>query len=119
MEFALSEEQVELRETIIRFGRQELDHDIAGHEKEGRFPFASWRKCAEMQIMALPFPEEYGGCGADFPTTAIALEALGYACRDAGLVHAIATQILCGLQLRQFGTAEQKKQFLPPSAGVK
>jgi alkylation response protein AidB-like acyl-CoA dehydrogenase len=113
MDFSLSEEQNELREVIIRFAQREIGHDISEHEKEGRFPFESWRKCAEMQIMALPFPEEYGGCGADFLTTAVALEALGYGCTDAGLVHAIATQILCGLQIHLFGNTEQKKHYLP------
>lgn len=113
MEFALSEEQLDLRDAIIRFSQQELDHDLAAHDKAGSFPFESWKKCADMQILALPFPEEYGGCGADFLTTVVVMQALGYACRDAGLVHALATQILCGQQILHFGSPEQKQQFLP------
>ncbi|OEU51933.1 MAG: hypothetical protein BA871_16220 [Desulfuromonadales bacterium C00003096] len=114
MEFVLSEEQVDLRDAVIRFARQEIDHDLSTYDKEGKFPFESWRKCADMQIMALPFAEEYGGCGSDFLTTVVVLQALGYSCRDAGLVHALATQILCGMQIQQFGTPEQKQRFLPP-----
>ena len=114
MEFSLSEEQIELRDAIIRFARQEIVHDLAMYDKEGHFPFDSWRKCAEMQIIALPFPEEYGGCGTDFLTTVVVLQALGYSCKDAGLVHALSTQILCGLQILLFGSSEQKQRFLPP-----
>jgi len=113
MEFALSEEQIDLRDAVIRFARQEIDHDLSIHDSKGTFPFESWRKCAEMQIIALLLPEEYGGCGSDFLTTVVVMQALGYSCKDAGLVHALATQILCGLQIQLFGTPEQKKYFLP------
>ncbi len=113
MDFRLTEEQVSLRESIIRFARSELSHDIRSFETNGSFPWDAWRKCAEMQIMALPFPERYGGCGADFLSTVHAMQALGYACRDAGLVHAIGTQILCGLQILLFGGEEIKDKYLP------
>jgi alkylation response protein AidB-like acyl-CoA dehydrogenase len=114
MDFSLSEEQARLRDTIVRFARQELDHDVAACEQSGRFPVEAWRKCAEMQIMALPLPQEYGGCGADFLSTVVAFQALGFACRDAGLVHAVGTQILCGLQIATFGSEAQKRRYLPP-----
>lgn len=113
MDFELTDEQKIWRETVIKFSQQELAYDISAHEKSGEFPWSAWRKCAEMQIMALPFPEEYGGCGTDFLTTVLTMDALGYACKDAGLVHAIATQILCGLQILLFGNEEIKKEYLP------
>lgn len=113
MDYALRDEQVELRESLIKFAQQELNGRIAEDAKTGTFPMESWKKCAKMQILALPFPEEYGGCGADFLTTTAAMNALGYACKDAGLVHAMATQILCGFQILSFGSDEQKQRYLP------
>ncbi|WP_225071401.1 acyl-CoA dehydrogenase family protein [Desulfuromonas sp. CSMB_57] len=113
MEFSLTEEQKSLRDAVIRFARQEIKHDLSLCDKEGRFPIESWKKCAEMQIMALPFAEEYGGCGSDFLTTVVVLQALAYGCKDAGLVHAVITQILCGIQINLFGSLEQKNQYLP------
>jgi hypothetical protein len=113
MDFSYTDEQVDLRESIIKFSAQELNEDIAEHDRKGIFPADKWKKCADMQIMALPFPEEYGGHGADFLTTVLSYNALGYACKDAGLVHAIGTQILCGLQILMFGNDEQKKRLLP------
>jgi hypothetical protein len=113
MDFTFSEEQVALRETVIKFARSELDYDVAEHDRSGTFPVDAWQKCADMQFMGLPFAEEYGGGASDFLTTSLVLNALGYACKDAGLVHAIATQILCGLQISLFGSDEQKRRYLP------
>ncbi len=109
MDFSFSEEQAVLRETIIRFALKEINPLVEGDH----FAREAWAKCGEMQLMGLPFSEEHGGCGVDFLSTALGIYALGYACRDAGLVHAVVTQILCGLQIRQFGTEEQKKKYLP------
>lgn len=109
MNFALNDEQMEIRDSILRFARQELAEPGEGKE----FPHAAWQKCAEMQLMALPFPEAYGGCGADFLTTVVAIQAFGYACKDAGLVHAVCTQILCGMQINSFGSEELKRRYLP------
>jgi alkylation response protein AidB-like acyl-CoA dehydrogenase len=108
-----TEEQLSLRESIIRFAREELNDRVEDDDRDGVFPADSWRKCAEMQIMALPFPEEYGGFASDFRTTIACYNALGYACRDAGLVHAVGTQIMCGIQVLSFGTQEQKEKYLP------
>lgn len=113
MSFELTDEQKIWRESLIAFARQELDYDIASYENSDGFPWEAWRKCAEMQILGLPFPEEYGGGGVDFMTTVLSLQTLGYACKDAGLVHAIATQILCGLQLQHFGSEDLKQKYLP------
>lgn len=110
MEFDLTEEQRAIRESIVRFARHELP---AEPERHGEFPREAWRKVAEMQLLALPFAPEYGGCGADFLTTVIAFQALGYAGRDAGLVHAVGTQLLCGLQLQLFGSETVKQRYLP------
>jgi len=109
----LTDEQKIWRETLVAFSRQELDYDMTAYEKGDLFPWEAWRKCAEMQILAQPFPEEYGGGGVDFMTTVISINALGYACKDAGLVHAIATQILCGLQILHFGSERLKQLYLP------
>lgn len=110
MDFSLNDEQTEIRESVIRFARQiPLESSL-----ESGFPRDAWRKCAEMQLIALPFPEAYGGCGVDFLTTVVATQAFGYACRDAGLVHAICTQILCGMQINSFGSEALRSRYLPP-----
>jgi len=113
MDLFLNEEQKAIVEEIKNFSRKELNDGITQDYVSGCFPIEKWKKCAAMKIMALPFPEGYSGCNADILTTAVSLKALSYGCKDAGLVHAIATQILCGLQILHFGSEEQKEKFLP------
>jgi hypothetical protein len=114
MDFSLSEEQQLLRETIVRFSQNELNADVTGRDREHRFPRDLWLKCGEMRLQGLPVPEEYGGSGLDPLTTAIALEGLGYGCKDGGLVFSICAHLLsCVVPLWRHGTEEQKKRFLP------
>lgn len=113
MDFQYSPEQRDLLKTVSDFARRELNEDVEKRDHEGIFSRSGWEKCAAMQLMALPFPECYGGCGLDFLTTAIAIEALAAGCRDGGLVYAITTQLLCGIQILQFGSEDQKRQYLP------
>lgn len=113
MDFSISDEQRHLQSAIEDFARKELNKDISGRDQEGRFPVDLWRRCAAMDLMALPFPAEYEGCGLDFLSTTLAIEALSRACKDSGLVHAICTQLVSGLLLNIFGSEEQKRLYLP------
>ena len=113
MDFSLTQSQIALRESIVAFAREEINPTIGdGGGKEG-FPFELWEKCGRFHLCGLPFPQKYGGQGADFLTTVLGISALGYACSDAGLVHAIVTQLLCGLQILLFGNDDQKMRYLP------
>lgn len=112
--FILTDDHQHLQKTITEFARKEINADISAREQKGQFSMELWRKCAEMDIMALPFPTEYSGCGLDFLTTVVAIESLSYAGKDSGLVHAIITQIISGLLLNIFGNEEQKQRYLPP-----
>jgi alkylation response protein AidB-like acyl-CoA dehydrogenase len=62
----------------------------------------------------LPVPAEYGGAGQDLTTTILAMEALGYACRDDGLVFSLNAQMWAfELPLVRFGSEDQKRRYLP------
>jgi alkylation response protein AidB-like acyl-CoA dehydrogenase len=114
MDFSLSEEQQALREHIIRFARRELNEGAAERDREQCFARDLWRKCGEMGFQGLPVPEEYGGGGYDPLTTAIALEALGYACHDGGLVFSICAHLLAVvIPVWKHGSEEQKRRYLP------
>lgn len=114
MDFSWSAEQIELREQIRDFARKELTNDAAAFDREGKFDRDSWNKCGEFGILGLPVPEEHGGLGKDPLTTAYALETLGYACRDNGLLFSMNAHMwTCAMPLVAFGTESQKKRFLP------
>jgi L-prolyl-PCP dehydrogenase len=114
MDFSWTDEQVQLRTAVIEFARQKLNHDFLEREKDARFSRELWAECADFGIQGMPIPEEFGGAGQDVLTTMLAMEALGYACFDQGLLFslhahmwAIQTPVL------RFGSDSQKQRFLP------
>jgi alkylation response protein AidB-like acyl-CoA dehydrogenase len=110
MDFEWTEEQQTWRATVIRFAQRELNEAVV----EDDFSWENWRRCADFGLQGLPMPEEYGGAGADILTTVLAMEGLGYGCRDNGLIFALNAQ-LWGVQfpILAFGSQDQKRRYLP------
>jgi alkylation response protein AidB-like acyl-CoA dehydrogenase len=114
MDFSWSESQKELFDTIERFASAELNDNLIANDRDGVFNHEGWKKCAKMGIQGLAVPVEYGGLGQDPLTTVGALERLGYACRDNGLVFSMNAHMWTACApLLAFGTEEQKKKYLP------
>jgi len=114
MDLSWNEEQLSLREAIIRFAQKELNNDMIARDAESRFTRELWVRCAQVGLHGLPLPEEYGGQGADPLTTIMALESLGYGCSDNGLIFSINAHMWSAqMPLLRFGTEEQKKRYLP------
>ena len=114
MDFKFTEDQRRLREHIIQFARRELNEGIEERDRLQEFPHELWLKCGEMGIQGLPVAEEHGGAGLDPLSVAVALEALGYGCRDGGLVFAICAHLLaCVVPIWKHGSEEQKRRYLP------
>lgn len=114
MDFDLSEDQLNFKNAAIEFASRELNNDVKERERGGRFDLDSWKKCAEFGVFGLSMPEEYGGLGADLLSSVVAMEGLGYACRDNGLLFAINSNIwTCEFPILKFGTAIQKSKYLP------
>lgn len=113
MDFTFTSEQKLLRDSIVKFARGELNHDVIERDRAQTFSRELWRQCAAVGLLGLPVPEEYGGSGADPLSCAIALEALGYGCRDGGLVFSICAHVLaCVVPVWQHGSAAQKERYL-------
>ena len=114
MDFSWTEDQQAFRKEVIRFAKQELNDDLIERDHEEKFWAEGWKKCAQFGIQGLPIPAEYGGGGADILTTVCALEALGYSCRDNGLLFSINAHMWSSeIPLVSFGTEAQKKKYLP------
>jgi L-prolyl-PCP dehydrogenase len=113
VDFQPNADQRELCEAVRAFGRM-LNDGIKERDANGEFPRELWRKCADFGIPGLPVPVEYGGAGQNLTTTLLAMEALGYACRDNGLVFSLNAQMWAfELPLVRFGNEEQKRRYLP------
>nr|NIO22177.1 acyl-CoA dehydrogenase [Candidatus Aenigmarchaeota archaeon] len=114
MDFSLSEDQIRFKELAVEFAKRELNDGAIEREKRGEFNWEGWKKCAEFGINGLSMPEEYGGLGMDILTCVTAMEGLGYACKDSGLLFAINSHIwTCENPLLKFGNDEQRKKYLP------
>jgi alkylation response protein AidB-like acyl-CoA dehydrogenase len=115
MNFELTPEQQRIRAEVRRFADQEIA-PLARHiDETGEFPAATLRKMAELGLMGLPFPEEYGGAGADSISTAIAIEEIARACGSTALIYSAHLGLGC-MPIAMFGTEEQKRRFLQPAA---
>jgi alkylation response protein AidB-like acyl-CoA dehydrogenase len=114
MDFSWSDEQLAYKDAVVKFATQRLNHRIVERDREARFSREIWKECAEFGIQGLPFPEEYGGGNADILATMLTMEGLGYGCRDNGLIFGINAQMWSvQMPICTFGTAEQKRKYLP------
>lgn len=112
MNFSLTDTQLLQWESIVDFSRRELNAKVRDNDQQGHFPLENWKKCAEMGLLGMLTPEEYGGLGEDLLSTAVSIEALSYGCEDSGLVHAIITQLCCIVLLNLYGSQAQKETYL-------
>ncbi len=114
MDFAWSDEQLAFREAVVDFAGKTLNERLEEREPAGEFPRELWEACAEFGIQGLPFPTEYGGTDTDLLTTMLAMEGLGYACKDHGLLFSIHAHMWSvAMPILGFGTAEQRSRYLP------
>jgi alkylation response protein AidB-like acyl-CoA dehydrogenase len=114
MDFDFTAEQQELRAAVASFAKSELAGDVTEAEKQGHFARAKWEAAARFGLHGLPMPEEYGGSNRDLLTTVAAMEGLGYACPDNGLIFSINAHVWSvEMPILRFGTPEQKERYLP------
>jgi alkylation response protein AidB-like acyl-CoA dehydrogenase len=116
MDFALSDEQKTWQDAAIRFAREELgpDLDLDARDEARTFWREGWTRCARFGIQGLPIPEAYGGRGLGLPATIAAMEGLGYACPDNGLVFGInASTWTVSIPILLHGTEDQRRRYLP------
>lgn len=109
MDFGLSDIQKEYRQSIIDFVRS----NINTYCEEKRFNRELWKNLSDFGILGMSVSEEYNGLGEDFLTSIIAMEALGYACNDNGLVFAVSNHIWVSQNLIfKYGSDYLKNKYL-------
>ncbi len=114
MDFSWSEDQIMLRKSVIEFARKQLNDDLIERDMESKFPLNQWKKCADFGILGLPIPEKYGGRGDSILSSVYAMEALGYGCRDNGLLFGLSAHIWdVQMPILDYGTEQQKNKYLP------
>jgi alkylation response protein AidB-like acyl-CoA dehydrogenase len=112
MDFELSEEQRLVRDMVRDVAQKEIAPRAAEVDRTEQFPAENIRKMAELGLMGLPYPEEYGGGGGDYLSYAIAVEEIARACGSTALIYAAHVSLGCG-PIYAFGSETQKKKWLP------
>ncbi len=115
MDFKLSEEQEMIRDAAREFAQKEIVPIAAEFDRSGEFPVDTIRKAGELGFMGIEVPEEYGGAGLDTIGYALLMEEISAADAAHGTIVSV-NNSLYGTPLLEFGTHEQKLEFLTPVA---
>jgi butyryl-CoA dehydrogenase len=116
MDFTLNDEQMAIKETCREFAEKEIKPRAEAMDASGAFPYDLVRKMGELGLLGLPFPEEYGGAGADFLSYCIAIEEISRGDVSLGITMEAHTS-LGASPFHLFGNREQKERYLTPLAG--
>ena len=115
MEFALTDEQQQLRRTVRAFADAEILPHVMEWDEVSKFPSEIIPKLAEMGFLGVIFPEKYGGAGMGYVEYAIIIEELSRVDGSIGIIVA-AHNSLCTNHIYKFGTEGQKKKYVTPLA---
>jgi alkylation response protein AidB-like acyl-CoA dehydrogenase len=115
VDFELSPDQREIQALTREFAKAEIEPHAAEWDREHHFPRELYGRLAELGLMGVCIPEEYGGAGADFLSYILVLEELSRADAGVGVTVAVHTSAVT-LPLLTFGTDEQRSRFVPPLA---
>ncbi len=112
MDFELSDEQRLIQETVRDFARSEVAPVAEELDRTKSFPYEIVARMSDLGFMGIPFPEEYGGGGADTLSYAIAVEELARI--DSSVAITVAANTSLGTSpIYYWGTEEQKQEWLP------
>jgi len=108
----LKKEHQEFREKVRAFAEEKIAPLATALDIEQRFPHEHLKPLAEMGLMGMVVPEQYGGSPVDTVCYSIAVEELSRVCGSTGIMIAAHNSLGC-FPILKFGTEEQKKKYLP------
>jgi len=115
VDFTFTDEQKQLRKSVREFAEGEIAPHVMEWDESSHFPSEILPKLAEMGLMGVIFPEEYGGAGLGYIEYATVIEELARVDGSVGLFVA-AHNSLCSNHIYKFGSEEQKRKYLVPLA---
>ena len=115
MNLDLSEEQLLIQQTARDFALREVAPKARELDSSSRWPSELVARMAELGLMGVAVPEEYGGSGSDYVAYALAMEEISAACASLGVIMSVNNSLACAPILK-FGNETQKERFLKPMA---
>lgn len=113
MNFELNEEQLQIKYSVREFAESEIRPHVMEWDETQHFPEELRPKLAELGLLGVLFPEEYGGAGMGYIEYATIIEEIGRVCGSVGLSVA-AHNSLCSNHIYTFGSEAQKQKYLVP-----
>lgn len=111
MNFLLSEEHQMMQKMVREFALNECEPTAAQRDEDESFDMEIWHKMAKLGLCGIPWPEKYGGAGADYLGYVIAVEELSRVDASIGVTLSVNTS-LAGWSVYKFGTEVQKQTYL-------
>lgn len=115
MDLSLSDEQEQLLRMVKEFAAREVKPIAAQIDRDARFPAELIPKMAELGLMGIEVPVDYGGSGLDTLAYVLAMEEISASCASTGVIMSVNNSLVCD-PLVKFATEEQKQQWLVPLA---
>jgi butyryl-CoA dehydrogenase len=115
MNFELSDVQREIQRMCREFAARELTPNARKWDETHQFPTEAVKKLAELALLGVAVPEQYGGAGLDNVCYALAMEEISRGCASTGVIMSVNNSLYCD-PVMKYGTEEQKAQFLKPFA---
>jgi alkylation response protein AidB-like acyl-CoA dehydrogenase len=110
-----TEQHLAVREMVRQFAREEVAPVAAKYDAEAKFPWENIRRMAELGLLGIPWPEDLGGAGLDTMSYMIAIHELAKVDASHGLTVSAHTTLGTS-PIIHFGTADQKRRYVPPLA---
>lgn len=118
LNFDLTDEQKLIRDMVREFALKEVEPKAKEIDRTEEMPLETVKKMAELNLLGIPFPEEYGGAGGDTLSYIIAVEELSRVCGSTGLT--LAAHVSLGTYpIFAFASEELRKKYVPPLASGK
>ncbi|HCU25200.1 MAG TPA: acyl-CoA dehydrogenase [Deltaproteobacteria bacterium] len=115
MNFVLDEEHGMIRDMAQAFAQKEVAPSAAEMDLKGEFPSRHLPKMAELGLMGMMVPAEWGGSGLDTLAYVLALEEISAACASTAVTMSVNNSLYCG-PIHKFATDAQKEKYLRPYA---
>ena len=112
MLFSLTDEQLMIQSMVREFSRKVIAATAAERDRTKAFPADNLKKMAELGLMGMMVPPEYGGEGADTISYFLALSEIAYSCAATAVVMSVHNSIVCESILR-WGSEDLKQRYLP------
>jgi alkylation response protein AidB-like acyl-CoA dehydrogenase len=115
MDFELNEEQSMLRDLVRSFAQNEIDPVASGLESRHEFPRDLLKKLAELGLLGMAIPQEYGGIKTDYVSLMIALEEISRSSPALAVILSVHSSLF-SYAILKYGTDSLKSAYLPKAA---